>query len=96
MTTPEIQQVHCVCCMQKQLKARHEFSGLLQMCTDLEHRPMPYSNVQHSMVQELHKCSKTWRKPRRIQNFSEWPRGDREKSCCTSHTETCPTFSNTQ
>ena len=36
---------------------------------------MPYSNVQQSMVQELHKCSKTWRKPRRIQNFSEWPRG---------------------
>ena len=27
------------------------------------------------MVQELHICSKTWRKPRRIQNVSEWPRG---------------------
>ena len=38
-----------------------------------------YSNVQQSMGQELHKCSKTWRKPRRIQNFSESPRGDRGK-----------------
>ena len=27
------------------------------------------------MVQELHKCSKTWRKPRRIQNFPEGPGG---------------------
>ena len=27
------------------------------------------------MVQELHKCTKTWRKARRIQNFSEWPWG---------------------
>ena len=27
------------------------------------------------MVQELHKCTKTWRKPRRIHNFSEWSRG---------------------
>ena len=27
------------------------------------------------MVQELHKCSKTWRKARRIQHFSEWPWG---------------------
>ena len=27
------------------------------------------------MVQELHKCMKTWRKARRIQNFSEWSRG---------------------
>ena len=34
---------------------------------------MPYSNVQQSMVQELHKCSKIWRKPKRIQNFSKWP-----------------------
>ena len=45
------------------------------MCMDLEHRSMPYSNVQQSIMQELHKCSKTWRKPRRIQNFSEWPGG---------------------
>ena len=45
------------------------------MCTDHEHRPMPYSNVQQSMVQELHKCSETWRELSRIQNFSEWPRG---------------------
>ena len=30
------------------------------------------------MVQELHKCMKTWRKPRRTQNFSEWPRRDRK------------------
>ena len=28
---------------------------------------MSYSNVQQSMVQELHKCTKTWRKARRIQ-----------------------------
>ena len=27
------------------------------------------------MVQELHKCTKTWRKVRSIQNFSEWPGG---------------------
>ena len=27
------------------------------------------------MVKELHKCTKTWRKARRIQNFSEWSRG---------------------
>ena len=53
--------------------ARHEFSGLIQMCTDLEQRSMPYSDVQQCMVQELHKCSKAWRKPSRIQNFSEWP-----------------------
>ena len=58
--------------MQKQLKGRHEFSGLLQTCMHLEQRSMPYSNVQQSMVQEQHKC--TWRKVR-IQNFSEWPRG---------------------
>ena len=44
----------------------------MQICTHLEQRPMLY--VQHSMVQELHKCTKTWRKARRIQNFSEWPR----------------------
>ena len=35
---------------------------------------------------KLHKCSKTWRKPKRIQHFSKWPRGYRQKSCCTSHT----------
>ena len=44
------------------------------MFMDLEQRSTPYSNVQQSMVQELHKCSETWRKARRIQNFSEWPR----------------------
>ena len=54
---------------------------------DLEQRSMPYSNVQQSMVQELHKCSKTWRKTRSIQNFSQWPRGEREESCCMSHTK---------
>ena len=48
----------------------------------LKQRPMSYSNVQQSMVQELHKCTKTWRKARRIQNFSEWSWGDREKSYC--------------
>ena len=31
------------------------------------------------MVQELHKCTKTWRKARKIQNFSKWPRGHSEK-----------------
>ena len=31
------------------------------------------------MVQELHKCSKTWRKPKRIQNFLSGP-GGRGKS----------------
>ena len=30
------------------------------------------------MVQELHKCTKTWRKARRIKFFSEWSRGDRK------------------
>ena len=39
------------------------------------------------MVEELHKCMKTWRKARRIQNFSEWSWGDREKSHCRSHTK---------
>ena len=36
---------------------------------------MPCSNVQQSMVQELHKCSKTCRKPKRMHNFSKWPGG---------------------
>ena len=27
------------------------------------------------------------KKIRRIQNFSKWPRGNREKSCCTSDTK---------
>ena len=36
---------------------------------------------------ELHKCSKTWRKAKRIQNFSKWAMGYRQKSCCTSHTK---------
>ena len=36
----------------------------------LEQRSLPYSNVQQSMVQELGKCTKTWRKARRIQNVS--------------------------
>ena len=39
------------------------FLGLLQMCMHFEHRSTPYSNVQWIMVQELHKCSETWRKP---------------------------------
>ena len=43
--------------------------------------------VMYNRATELHKCTKTWRKPRRIQNFSEQPRGDREKSCCTYHTK---------
>ena len=55
------------------------FSGLLQTCMHLEQRSMPYSNVQQNMVQELHKCTKTWKKARRIQNFSEWPRGGQGK-----------------
>ena len=32
------------------------------MCMHYEHRSISYSNVQQSMVQELHKCSETWRK----------------------------------
>ena len=52
----------------------------------LKQRPTSYSNTQQSMVQELRKYTKTWRKASRIQNFSEWSRGDREKSHCTSHT----------
>ena len=39
------------------------------VCTFAQ-RTMPYNNVQQRMVQELHKCTKTWRKARRIQNFS--------------------------
>ena len=46
MTTPEIEQIHCVWCMQRQQKAGYEFSGLLHTCMQLEHRSMPYSNVQ--------------------------------------------------
>ena len=76
--------VYVVCKSSK--KAGYEFSGLLQTCMQLKHRSMPYSNVQQSMVPELHKCTKTLRKPKRIQNFSKWPRGHRQKSCCTSHT----------
>ena len=41
----------------------------------LKQRPTSYSNIQQSMVQELHKCTKTWRKATRIQIFSEWSRG---------------------
>ena len=52
----------------------------------LEHRSMPYSNVQQSMMQELHK-SETQSKAKGIQNFSKWPRGHRQKSYCTSYTE---------
>ena len=44
----------------------------------LKQRATSYSNVQQTMVQELHKCMKTWRKARRIQNISEWSRGNRE------------------
>ena len=63
----------------------------------LEQRSMPYSNVQQSMVQELHKCSKTWRKIGGTQNFSKWPGGAREKSCCMSHTKRhVSLFQNTQ
>ena len=40
-----------------------------------EQRSMPNSNVQQSMVQELHECTQTWRKARWIQIFSKWPRG---------------------
>ena len=45
------------------------------MCKYLEQRSMSYSNVHQSMVQELQKCCMTWRKPRMIQNVSEWLRG---------------------
>ena len=59
----------------KAAKRQDEISGLLQICMHLKQRPTAYSNVQQSMVQELHKCSKTWRKASRIQNFSEWSGG---------------------
>ena len=59
--------MYAVCKSSK--KAGYEFSGLLQTCTQLEHRSMPYSNVQQSMMQEVHKCSKTSRKPKKIQNY---------------------------
>ena len=75
MTTPQTKEIHCLCCMPKQLKPRHEFAGLLQICMHLEQRSMLYSNLQQSMVQELHKCTKTWKKSKRIQKFSEWPGG---------------------
>ena len=64
MTTLEIQEIHCVYCMQSSKR----------------HRSTPYSNVQQSMVQELHKCTQTWRKPKRMQIFSEWPRGTGKSS----------------
>ena len=51
-TTPETKEIHCLCCKQKQLKGK---TGLLQICMHLKQRPMSYSNVQQSMVQELHK-----------------------------------------
>ena len=46
MTTPEIQQINCVCFIKSSKKAGYEFSGLLQTCMQLEHRSTPYSNVQ--------------------------------------------------
>ena len=45
MTTPEIQQIHCVCCMQKQQKAGYEYSQLLQTCMQLEQTSTSYSNI---------------------------------------------------
>ena len=33
------------------------FQGLLPTCMHFEQRSMPYSNVQQSMVQKLHKCT---------------------------------------
>ena len=78
-------------------KAGNEFSALLQTCMQLEHRSTPHRNVQYSMVQELYKCSKTQRKPKRIQNFSKWPRGAQAKVMLyISYKETCLAFSNTQ
>ena len=62
----------------------------------LEQRSMPYSNVQQSMVQELHKCTKTWKKARRIQNFSEWPRGTgKSHDVCLIQRDMSPLFKHT-
>ena len=44
----------------------------------LEQRSMPYSNVQQSMVQELHKCSKTWEKSKKDTEFYLVDQGDTE------------------
>ena len=74
MPTPETKDTLCMLCA-KAATRQDKFSGLLQTCTHLEQRPTSYTNVQQSMVQELHKCTKTWRRARRIQDFSEWPRG---------------------
>ena len=41
----------------------------------LEQRSMPYSNVQQSMVQELHKCTKTWKKQEGYRIFLSGPGG---------------------
>ena len=49
----------------------------------LEQRPMSYSNVQQSMVQELHKCTKTWRKASRYRIFlsGPWETGKSHNVC---------------
>ena len=49
-------------------------------------------NVQYSMVQELHKCSKTWRKPKRIQNFLGGLGRQGKVMLYISYKETCLIF----
>ena len=61
--------------------AKRQDMNFHDYCTNIQNfnRAMPYSNVQYSMVQELHKCSHTWRKPIMIQKFSKWSRGYRQR-----------------
>ena len=45
------------------------------------------------MVQELHKCSETWRKVRRIQNFLSGPGGTGKSHVMDLIQRDMPTFS---
>ena len=76
MTMPETRDTLSMLYAKAAKRQDMNFQGLLQICMHLKQRPTSYSNVQQSMVQELHKCTKTWRKARRIQNFSDWSRGE--------------------
>ena len=59
----------------------HEYCKYVHTLNTEQHQ------IVMSMVQKLYKCTKRWRKRRRIQNFSEWSRRDKGKSHCMSHTK---------
>ena len=86
-------------CMLYAKAAKKQDMNFHDYCTHIQNLNTEQCHIvmyNRAWCKELHKCSKTWRKPERIQNISKWSRGYRQKSCCTSHTETCLIFSNTQ